>query len=81
LKKKGIYISTKPNLFLITLTALYGDKKVMFRPSKSIKKALNFITSLIERGSFRPVIDRHYSLDKIAEAFEYVATGQKQETL
>lgn len=77
LKKKGIYISAEPNLFLIISTALYGDKKVMFRPPKSIKEALNFIKGLIERGSFRPVIDRHYSLDKIAEAFEYVATGQK----
>jgi len=31
----------------------------------------------VERGSFRPVIDREYPIDKIAEAYQYVATGQK----
>jgi NADPH:quinone reductase-like Zn-dependent oxidoreductase len=28
-------------------------------------------------GNFRPVIDRTYPLEKIAEAFDYVATGNK----
>jgi Zn-dependent alcohol dehydrogenases len=28
-------------------------------------------------GKFIPVIDRTYPLDKIAEAFTYVASGQK----
>ena len=32
---------------------------------------------MIDKGSFRPVIDRKYPIDKIAEAFTYVATGQK----
>ena len=79
LKKNGIYTSSggAENLILILITPLLGGKKVVFKPAKSIKAALNFIKELIEKGSFRPVIDRTYPLDKIAEAFTYVATGQK----
>jgi NADPH:quinone reductase-like Zn-dependent oxidoreductase len=36
-----------------------------------------FIRELIEKGKFRPVIDRVYPLEKIAEAYRYVATGEK----
>ena len=33
--------------------------------------------NLVVKGSFRPVIDRSYPLERIAEAFDYVATGEK----
>jgi NADPH:quinone reductase-like Zn-dependent oxidoreductase len=32
---------------------------------------------MIEEGKFRPLIDKVYPLDKIAEAFTYVGTHQK----
>jgi len=32
---------------------------------------------LIDEGHFKPLIDRKYPLDKIAEAFAYVISGQK----
>ncbi len=31
----------------------------------------------MEEGKFKAVVDRKYSLEKIAEAFRYVETGQK----
>ena len=79
LTKNGIYTSSNGliNLFWLFITPLFGGKKVVFSPPKSIKAGLNFIKDLIEKGSFRPVIDRKYPLDKIAEAYKYVATGQK----
>ena len=79
LKKNGIYTSSggPENLILVLVTPLLGGKKVVFKPPKNIKAGLNFIKELIEKGSFRPVIERTYPLDKIAEAFTYVATGQK----
>ena len=40
-------------------------------------KRLSLLKSLVEKGKFVPVIDRTYPLDKIAEAFTYVASGQK----
>ena len=80
LKKKGIYMSSggAENLFFVFFTPLLGGKKVVFKSFKRIKPGLDFIKVMIERGSFRPVIDRNYPIDKIAEAFTYVATGQKK---
>ncbi|MDP4265405.1 MAG: NAD(P)-dependent alcohol dehydrogenase [Bacteroidota bacterium] len=79
LKKKGIYTSSggAENLLLILITPVFGGKKVVFPSPKSVKACLSFIKDLIEKGNFKPVIDRKYPLDKIAEAYTYVATGQK----
>lgn len=78
LNKKGKYSSSgAPNLVLLLTTSLTGGKKVVFAPPKNLKACLNFITGLVQKGSFKPVIDRKYPIDKIAEAFDYVSTGQK----
>ena len=79
LKKNGMYFPSNgaENLLLVPITRLLGGKKVVFTGPKSIKEGLSFIKDLIEKGSFTPVIDRKYPLEKIAEAFTYVATGQK----
>ena len=43
----------------------------------NVKAGLNFIKDMVEKGRFRPLIDRKYPIDKIAEAYRYVETGQK----
>ena len=77
LKEKGIYAPSGgfENLFLVLLTPLLGGKKVLF--PKDAKGNLGFIKELVEKGGFKPVIDRTYPIEKIADAFTYVATGQK----
>jgi NADPH:quinone reductase-like Zn-dependent oxidoreductase len=65
------------NLFFALVTPMLGGKTVPFIPPKNIKAGLSFIKDLIEKGRFRPLIDRKYPLEKIAEAFTYVASGQK----
>ena len=79
LKKKGIYTSSGGliNLFLIWITPLTGSKKVVFSFPKNYNAILLFIKKLIEEGSFKAVIDRRYPLEQIADAYRYVATGQK----
>ncbi len=79
LKKKGIYSSSGgfEYLLLALITPVFGGKKVIFHPPKDVPGTLGFIKDLFEKGSFRPVIDRTYPIDKVAEAFTYVATGQK----
>ncbi len=79
LKPKGIYASSGgfKYLFLALYTSIVGGKKVVFRAPKDVCGTLIFITDLVEKGKFKPVIDRKYPLDKIAEAFIYVASGQK----
>jgi NADPH:quinone reductase-like Zn-dependent oxidoreductase len=79
LKKNGIYTSSGGFEYLLwaLITKVSGGKKVLFIAPKDIKGNLGFIKRLIEEGRFHPVIDRTYPLDKIAEAFTYVGTGQK----
>ena len=79
LKADGLYTSSggAENLFFALVTPLLGGKKVPFIPPKNIASTLRFILDLIEKGCFKPLIDRKYPLDKIAEAFTYVASGQK----
>lgn len=82
LKEKGIYISSElgpgsQNIFLALLTPLLGGKKVIFPIPSNILKSIAYIRDLIEKGKFKPVIDRTYPLEDIAEAYRYVLTGQK----
>ena len=65
------------NKYFVAITPLFGGKRVVFSFPKSFNGVLVFIKDLIEKGSFKPVIDRKYPLEKIAEAFTYVASGQK----
>jgi NADPH:quinone reductase-like Zn-dependent oxidoreductase len=79
LKKNGIYLPSDGlgNFFLVPVTRLFGGKRVLFNAPRDIQGTLNFIKELVEKGNFKPVIDRTYPLDKIAEAFTYVGTKQK----
>lgn len=79
LKKKGIYTSTDGLInFLLTLTTpILGGKTVAFKLPKDQTGTLNFIKELVQKGKFTPLIDRKYPLDRIGDAYSYVATGQK----
>ena len=82
LNKKGIYISTEfgkngENIFYALFTPLSGGKKLLF-PMPTINKAdVEFLKDLVEKGIFKPVIDRHFKLAQIVEAYKYVELGQK----
>jgi NADPH:quinone reductase-like Zn-dependent oxidoreductase len=82
LKKGGVYISSElglnmQNPLLALTTKIIGDKKVIFPIPYDIKRSMQFIMELIEKGKFIPVIDRKYTLENIGEAYTYVASGQK----
>ena len=79
LKDTGVYTSSGgfQNLFLAFSTPLLGGKRVAFPPPRDMRASLGVVRDLAEQGSFTPVIDRRYPLERIAEAFEYVATGNK----
>jgi NADPH:quinone reductase-like Zn-dependent oxidoreductase len=82
LRAGGVYMSSElgawwQNLFLALLTPLFGKKKVIFPVPVHPRKSILLIKELIEKGKFKAVIDRTYPLEKIAEAYRYVSSGQK----
>ena len=82
LTEKGIYISTElgkngENIWLALTTPLSGGKKVLFPLPGISQDDVNYLKFLVESGEFRPVIERHYNLDDIVDAYKYVETGQK----
>ena len=82
LTEKGFYISTElgkngENIWLALTTPLSGGKKVLFPLPGISQDDVNYLKFLVESGEFRPVIERHYNLDDIVDAYKYVETGQK----
>lgn len=81
LKEKGVYISSElgpysQNIFYPLLTSILS-KKVIFPIPYSKQKTIPYISNLLEKGKFNPVIDREYALEDISKAYEYVIKGQK----
>ena len=52
-----------------------GSKKMKSLSAKPDKQDLEFLGSLLQNGSIKPVIDRRYTLDKTAEAMNYLQPG------
>ncbi|MCH7403902.1 NAD(P)-dependent alcohol dehydrogenase [Belliella kenyensis] len=79
---KGIYISTElgkkgENLLFALTTPIWGGKRLLFPIPSITKQDVIFLKQLVEKGEFKPVIDRKYKLDQIVEAYKYVESGQK----
>ena len=79
---KGIYVMlgggswarVYQTMFLGPLISMTGSRKMgilMHKPNKG----LAFMIELIEAGKVAPVIDRRYSLSKVAEALRYFGEG------
>jgi NADPH:quinone reductase-like Zn-dependent oxidoreductase len=83
LKPKGIYLSSdlgplSMNPVLALITSSFGGRRIRFPiPPKHTKQEVERIRSMIEAGTFLPVVDRRYPLQEIVEAYRYVETGQK----
>ena len=78
----GIYVSSElgpnaQNLYLPLITKLKGGKRVIFPIPKSCNRSILFMTDLLKKQKFKSVIDRAYSIEQVAEAYNYVLTGNK----
>ncbi|MBZ0296638.1 MAG: NAD(P)-dependent alcohol dehydrogenase [Anaerolineae bacterium] len=86
LKPEGIYLTTviSPTILRQMMwTSKFGSQKakIVFaglRPTAEKNDYLTLLLELLEAGQFRPLIDRCYPLEQIAEAHRYVETGRKK---
>lgn len=83
LEPRGIYISSElgPGWQNIPLSLFglvrRGGRRVVFPLPDEGRPMIDRIREHLAAGTFRPVIDRTYALDEIADAYRYVETGQK----
>lgn len=80
LKKEGLYLATLPTMAIIfqaIWTSMIGGRKVKFGDAVGKRANLDFLKELAETGKLRPVIDKCYPLEQIAEAFRHAETGHK----
>jgi NADPH:quinone reductase-like Zn-dependent oxidoreductase len=57
------------------LGGMLGSREAVFFIAKVNKQDLEALRELLESGKVKPVIERRYELDQIAEALEYVGEG------
>jgi len=80
LKEEGQYLDTLPKLSSLLNTAwtsIRGGKRVKMEGAVPTVERLDYLADLVDAGELKVVIDRRYSLDRIAEAFHYVEQGHK----
>ena len=78
----GRYVSSElgphgQNLYLPLITWLRPGPTVHFPLPTGRHRSIQHMTRLLAGGRFRPLIDRHFPLEDVQSAYEYVLTGQK----
>ena len=86
LKRGGLYMTTDPGFLwqdvILALATKWGsDRKARLGIVRYRKEDLLLVKELVERGAYRPVIDRRYALEDVVEAHRYVDTHQKTGTV
>jgi NADPH:quinone reductase-like Zn-dependent oxidoreductase len=81
LKANGVYLNTLPKATVLLQTfwtSKVGAKRVKMEGAPARLDNLIALKELIEADELGTVIDRHYPLEQIAEAFRYVEKGRKK---
>ncbi len=67
-----------PDMLQMPWVTMTSSKRVIAGPAAERAEDLNFLAKLAEAGEFKPVIDRRYPFEHIAEAHSYIDTGRKK---
>jgi NADPH:quinone reductase-like Zn-dependent oxidoreductase len=81
LKPNGVFLQNimeLSDIVRVLWTSITGGKKIKGGVAIGNMANMGLITGLAEAGTLRPVIDRSYPLERIAEAFKYVEQGHKK---
>ena len=81
LKPDGVFLQNimeVSDIVRVLWTSIRGGKKIKGGVAIGNMANMNLITTLAQAGTLKPVIDRSYPLERIAEAFKYVEQGHKK---
>jgi NADPH:quinone reductase-like Zn-dependent oxidoreductase len=81
LRPQGVFLQNImgfADMMRILWTSKAAGKKLKGGVAMENQERLNFIVDLAAAGKLKPVIDRSYPLEQIAEAFKYVEQGHKK---
>jgi len=81
LKAEGVFLACimdLPDVLRTLWTSITGGKKMMGGVAINNMDRMTFIAELAAAGKLKPVIDRSYPLEQIAEAFKQVERGHKK---
>ncbi len=65
------------DIFLALLTPLFGGRRVVFPFPVDRRASVLLVKEHMEKGKFRPLMDRTHPMDEVVEAFRYVESGEK----
>jgi NADPH:quinone reductase-like Zn-dependent oxidoreductase len=71
-------LGSLPELLQVPWVALTSDKRVIAGPAAERPEDVRHLAELAAAGHLRPVIDRRYRFEQIADAHRHVDTGRKR---